>query len=97
MASDAIESGSPANNPRVPSYDEIKELYRECFNYKYKEFIKKIRLLISEYSIKISLEMKVELFFIISVFSVKTRLYIPNLKSCFIMYNIHNKTLLLVL
>ncbi|MES9785118.1 iron-containing alcohol dehydrogenase, partial [Bacillus thuringiensis] len=39
MASDAIESGSPANNPRVPSYDEIKELYRECFNYKYKEFI----------------------------------------------------------
>jgi len=41
--------------------------------------------------------MKVELFFIISVFSVKTRLYIPNLKSCFIMYNIHNKTLLLVL
>lgn len=97
MASDAIESGSPANNPRVPSYDEIKELYRECFNYKYKEFNKKIRLLISEYSIKISLEMKVELFFIISVFSVKTRLYIPNLKSCFIMYNIHNKTLLLVL
>lgn len=41
MASDAIESGSPANNPRVPSYDEIKGLYRECFNYKYKEFIKK--------------------------------------------------------
>ncbi|OPA17031.1 alcohol dehydrogenase [Bacillus cereus] len=40
MASDAIESGSSANNPRVPSYDEIKELYRECFNYKYKEFIK---------------------------------------------------------
>lgn len=40
MALDAIESGSPANNPRVPSYDEIKELYRECFNYKYKEFIK---------------------------------------------------------
>ncbi|MGX5702518.1 iron-containing alcohol dehydrogenase [Bacillus cereus] len=40
MASDAIESGSPANNPRVPSYDEIKELYRECFNYKYKELIK---------------------------------------------------------
>ncbi len=36
MASDAIESGSPANNPRVPSYDEIKELYRECFNYKKK-------------------------------------------------------------
>ena len=40
MASDAIESGSPANNPRVPSYDEIKELYRECFNYKYKRIYK---------------------------------------------------------
>lgn len=35
MAKDAIESGSPSNNPRVPSYDEIKELYRKCFDYKY--------------------------------------------------------------
>lgn len=40
MASDAIESGSPANNPRVPSYDEIKHLYRECFHYKYEDSIK---------------------------------------------------------
>lgn len=40
MASDAIESGSPGNNPRVPSYDEIKQLYRECFNYQYEESIK---------------------------------------------------------
>ncbi|HHT7238286.1 MULTISPECIES: iron-containing alcohol dehydrogenase [Bacillus] len=35
MAKDAIGSGSPSNNPRVPSYDEIKELYRKCFDYKY--------------------------------------------------------------
>ncbi len=40
MASDAIESGSPANNPRVPSYDEIKQLYRECFHYRYEDSIK---------------------------------------------------------
>ncbi len=35
MAKDAIESGSPSNNLRVPSCDEIKELYRKCFDYKY--------------------------------------------------------------
>ncbi len=40
MASDAIESGSPANNPRVPLYDEIKQLYRECFHYRYEDSIK---------------------------------------------------------
>lgn len=33
MAKDAIASGSPSNNPRVPSYEEIKELYRKCFDY----------------------------------------------------------------
>ncbi len=42
--------------------------------------------------------MNVELIFIIEIMKlVKTRLYIINLKSCFIMYNIHNKMLLLVL
>lgn len=41
MASDAIESGSPGNNPRVPSYDEIKQLYRECFNYHYESLSEK--------------------------------------------------------
>ncbi len=40
MAKDAIASGSPGNNPRVPSYDEIKQLYRECFNYQYEDAIK---------------------------------------------------------
>lgn len=40
MAKDAIESGSPSNNPRVPSCDEIKELYRKCFDYKYESTTK---------------------------------------------------------
>ncbi|HHT7190488.1 TPA: iron-containing alcohol dehydrogenase [Bacillus cereus] len=40
MAKDAIESGSPGNNPRLPSYDEIKQLYRECFHYQYEDTIK---------------------------------------------------------
>ena len=96
MASDAIESGSPNNNPRVPSYDEIKELYRECFNYKYKEFIKhqiiNFRIFYKNF---LGNESRIILYYF--HISVKTRLYIPNLKSCFIMYNIHNKTLLLVL
>jgi alcohol dehydrogenase class IV len=29
MADDALASGSPANNPRVPTADEIVQLYRE--------------------------------------------------------------------
>jgi alcohol dehydrogenase class IV len=32
MASQAIASGSPANNPRVPSSDEIIELYRRVYS-----------------------------------------------------------------
>ena len=31
MAGDALASGSPANNPRVPCAEEIVALYRECF------------------------------------------------------------------
>ncbi|USK31688.1 iron-containing alcohol dehydrogenase [Bacillus sp. F19] len=31
MASDALESGSPGHNPRVPSMDEIAELYRYSY------------------------------------------------------------------
>ncbi|MGW6189807.1 iron-containing alcohol dehydrogenase [Bacillus cereus] len=42
MAKDAIGSGSPSNNPRVPSYDEIKELYRKCFDYKYEVTVRLI-------------------------------------------------------
>ncbi|MGI8316943.1 iron-containing alcohol dehydrogenase [Halobacillus mangrovi] len=33
MAGDALESGSPANNPRVPTQLEIESLYRDCYNY----------------------------------------------------------------
>ncbi len=33
MASDAIESGSPANNPRIPTHSELVELYHVCFDY----------------------------------------------------------------
>jgi alcohol dehydrogenase len=31
MAQDAIASGSPANNPRVPSSEEIVEMYHEAY------------------------------------------------------------------
>lgn len=31
MASQALASGSPANNPRVPTADEIIELYRRVY------------------------------------------------------------------
>lgn len=32
MATQALESGSPANNPRTPTHAEICELYREAWN-----------------------------------------------------------------
>lgn len=32
MAEQALESGSPANNPRVPNREEIQRLYREAWN-----------------------------------------------------------------
>lgn len=35
MAEDALASGSPQNNPRVPTKEEIKELYRVAYNYDY--------------------------------------------------------------
>ena len=31
MASQALASGSPANNPRVPTEDEIIDLYRRVY------------------------------------------------------------------
>lgn len=34
MAKDAIASGSPSNNPRIPTEEEIIELYRLCFDFK---------------------------------------------------------------
>ncbi|MFE4894191.1 iron-containing alcohol dehydrogenase [Peribacillus butanolivorans] len=35
MARDAIDSGSPANNPRVPTKQELEELYHTCYHYKF--------------------------------------------------------------
>ncbi|MYA77776.1 MAG: iron-containing alcohol dehydrogenase, partial [Gemmatimonadetes bacterium] len=31
MADDALAAGSPQNNPRVPTADEIKSLYLEAY------------------------------------------------------------------
>ncbi|UUX33488.1 iron-containing alcohol dehydrogenase [Fundicoccus culcitae] len=33
MATDAIASGSPGYNPRIPSHQEVVELYRTCYDY----------------------------------------------------------------
>jgi len=35
MATDAINSGSPGNNPRIPNQIEIEALYRTCYNYQF--------------------------------------------------------------
>ncbi|MFJ7977699.1 iron-containing alcohol dehydrogenase [Peribacillus sp. NPDC096379] len=35
MTKDAIASGSPANNPRVPSEQELAELYHTCYQYQF--------------------------------------------------------------
>jgi len=35
MAEDAIASGSPGNNPKVPSHQEIVELYYRCYDFEY--------------------------------------------------------------
>ena len=36
MARDALDSGSPQNNPRVPTKEEIKELYMVCYDFEFK-------------------------------------------------------------
>lgn len=35
MATDALKSGSPGYNPRVPSHKQIIELYRTCYDYEF--------------------------------------------------------------
>lgn len=35
MASDALDSGSPANTPAIPTHGEIVELYRKAFDYSF--------------------------------------------------------------
>ncbi|MFB5664199.1 iron-containing alcohol dehydrogenase [Alteribacillus sp. HJP-4] len=41
MAEDAVESGSPGNNPRVPEKEEIIALYKEAFTYEYPAYLSK--------------------------------------------------------
>jgi alcohol dehydrogenase class IV len=35
MAHDAIDSGSPGNNPRIPTKEELIHLYRVCYRYQF--------------------------------------------------------------
>ncbi|WP_449355769.1 iron-containing alcohol dehydrogenase [Virgibacillus natechei] len=35
MSEDALASGSPANNPRIPTQMEIEELYHICYSYEF--------------------------------------------------------------
>ncbi|AZU62270.1 iron-containing alcohol dehydrogenase [Neobacillus mesonae] len=35
MAVDAIASGSPGNNPRIPTHSELVELYHTCYHYQF--------------------------------------------------------------
>ncbi len=35
MATDALASGSPANNPKIPSYEELIELYKIVYEYEF--------------------------------------------------------------
>lgn len=37
MARDALDSGSPGNNPRVPTAEEIVALYNVCYDYRFSE------------------------------------------------------------
>ena len=39
MSSDALKSGSPANNPRVPAQEEIIDLYRVCYKYDFSDAV----------------------------------------------------------
>ncbi|WP_019155965.1 iron-containing alcohol dehydrogenase [Robertmurraya massiliosenegalensis] len=42
MAYDALDSGSPSNNPRVPSQRELVELYYRCYDYQFSSPIKQV-------------------------------------------------------
>lgn len=35
MTADAIASGSPGNNPKVPTQEELMELYKMAFHYEF--------------------------------------------------------------
>lgn len=36
MAEDALASGSPGNNPRIPSHEELIQLYHVCYDYDFR-------------------------------------------------------------
>ncbi|TLS36713.1 iron-containing alcohol dehydrogenase [Pseudalkalibacillus caeni] len=42
MAADAIDSGSPGNNPRVPNHNELTELYHVCYDYQFSSETEKV-------------------------------------------------------
>jgi 1,3-propanediol dehydrogenase len=42
MAADALESGSPEMNPRIPTHAEIVELYHNCYDYNFGKLYKNI-------------------------------------------------------
>ncbi|WP_394138217.1 iron-containing alcohol dehydrogenase [Cytobacillus oceanisediminis] len=42
MATDAIDSGSPGNNPRVPTQSELEELYHVCYDYQFSSETEKV-------------------------------------------------------
>jgi alcohol dehydrogenase class IV len=42
MTADAIDSGSPANNPQVPSQLELEELYHICYDYDFSSETEKV-------------------------------------------------------
>ncbi len=37
MAMDALDSGSPQNNPRLPTKEELEKLYHTCYDYHFQE------------------------------------------------------------
>lgn len=39
MAADALESGSPGMNPRIPTHAEIVELYQVCYDYSFQNIV----------------------------------------------------------
>ncbi|PWW31465.1 alcohol dehydrogenase [Cytobacillus oceanisediminis] len=42
MATDAIDSGSPGNNPRVPTQSELEALYHICYDYQFSSETEKV-------------------------------------------------------
>ncbi|CJG76438.1 Uncharacterised protein [Streptococcus pneumoniae] len=41
MTADAIQSGSPANHPVVPTAEEIIQLYYTCYEYEFESALYK--------------------------------------------------------